>query len=85
MAGVGGMQQNGGEWASIRYHQGTLIVRAPDFVHRQIGGYPFALRPRPSSVRQMVDRRYVTFTGGFSQVEVTSLTPTSVGGAVGDP
>jgi hypothetical protein len=30
---------NGGEWASIHYFCGTLIIRAPDFVHRQIGGY----------------------------------------------
>jgi uncharacterized membrane protein YgcG len=30
---------NGGAWASIHYHSGTLIVRAPDFIHRQIGGY----------------------------------------------
>ncbi len=36
---------NGGDAASIRYWQGVLIVRAPDYIHRQIGGYPFAPKP----------------------------------------
>lgn len=35
----------GGTAASVRYYQGSLIIRAPDYVHRQIGGYPFAVRP----------------------------------------
>ncbi len=29
----------GGSAYSIRYHADTLIVRAPDFVHRMLGGY----------------------------------------------
>ena len=29
----------GGSASSIRYHADTLIVRAPDFVHRMLGGY----------------------------------------------
>jgi hypothetical protein len=36
---------NGGTWASIRHVDGTLIVRAPDFIHRQIGGYPRVAPP----------------------------------------
>ncbi len=36
---------NGGTIASIRYDSGALIVRAPDFVQRQIGGYPRVPRP----------------------------------------
>jgi len=66
---------NGGEYASIRYYQGTLIVRAPDYIHRQINGYPFALRP-PLAATSGVgvnDRRYVTFSGDGSSVEVVSL------------
>jgi hypothetical protein len=27
------------EWATIRYHDGTLIIRAPDYIHRRIEGY----------------------------------------------
>ena len=30
-------RENGGEYASIRYFRGMLIVKAPDFVHEQIG------------------------------------------------
>lgn len=30
-------RENGGEYASIRYFRGMLIVKAPDYVHEQIG------------------------------------------------
>ncbi|MHC5114345.1 MAG: hypothetical protein ACYTGP_07950 [Planctomycetota bacterium] len=46
--------RNGGEWASITFHEGALIVRAPDFVHRQIGGYPKV--PPPRSARPRTNR-----------------------------
>jgi len=73
----------GGEWATIRYYQGTLIIRAPDFVHRQIGGYPFAV-PRAVVRRHGGGQRYVTFTSEFSQVEVIALEPSApIGGAAG--
>lgn len=29
---------NGGEFGSVRYYRGMLIVKAPEFVHEQIGG-----------------------------------------------
>ena len=38
-----GWARAGGGWGTIRYHGGMLIVRAPDFVHRAIGGYPAPL------------------------------------------
>ncbi len=38
-----GWARAGGGWGTIRYHDGMLIVRAPDFVHRAIGGYPAPL------------------------------------------
>lgn len=31
---------NGGDGASIRHFQGSLIIKAPDYIHRQINGYP---------------------------------------------
>lgn len=43
-----GWEQNGGDWASIRYHDGSLIVNAPDFIHRQINGYPAVPKPAKS-------------------------------------
>jgi hypothetical protein len=70
---------NGGEWASIKYHQGVLIVRAPDWIHRQLGGYPFA----PAPTRTVVDRRYVTFTPGISIVENVKFRDGRVTGAAG--
>ncbi|MHC4991536.1 MAG: hypothetical protein ACYTGC_11200 [Planctomycetota bacterium] len=39
--------QNGGEWASIRYREGALVVNAPPFIHRKIGGYPRVPPPKP--------------------------------------
>lgn len=41
-------KSNGGEYASIKFHDGALIVNAPDYIHRQIGGYPRAIKPRPA-------------------------------------
>jgi uncharacterized membrane protein YgcG len=70
--------------ASIRYYQGVLIIRAPDFVHRQIDGYPFApRRPRVSNATGVVERRYVTFTPNLSLVETIGFTGTTVQGAAG--
>ena len=33
-------QRNGGQWATMKYRDGALIVNAPPFIHRQIGGTP---------------------------------------------
>ena len=39
-------EDNGGNGGSIRFWRGSLLVRAPDYMHRQLGGYDFW----PSSV-----------------------------------
>ena len=31
---------NGGNAASLSYYNGVLIIRAPDYIHRQLGKYP---------------------------------------------
>lgn len=31
-------RENGGEYGSVRYYRGMLVVKAPNFVHEQIGG-----------------------------------------------
>ena len=94
-----------GDAASIRFYQGVLIIRAPDFVHRQIDGYPFRpQRPRTSGASGTsgnamrsnstgsesasgrvvaVERRYVTFTASFSNIEVVRFDSTEVRGAAG--
>jgi len=34
-------QINGGDGASLREYNGTLLINAPDYIHRQIDGYDF--------------------------------------------
>jgi uncharacterized membrane protein YgcG len=63
----------GGDAASIRYYQGVLIIRAPDYIHRQIGGYPFAIHRNPQISMAGTDSRYVMFTGGLSDVKVEDI------------
>ncbi len=39
---------------TIRFYKGSLLVKAPDFVHRQLGGYPFApLKPKNMKKRNI--------------------------------
>ena len=50
---------NGGDSATMRFFQGSLIVNAPDYVHRGLVGYPYW--PAASTRVSMVQgRRYVT-------------------------
>ena len=50
---------------TIRFYKGSLLVKAPDFVHRQIGGYPFApLRPKDMKTRT------VNFSGGSTSIRL---------------
>jgi len=37
-------QVNGGSGASVRFYRGALLVSAPDYIHRQLGGYDFVVR-----------------------------------------
>lgn len=62
--------QNGGDGASLQYMRGNLIIRAPDYIHRQIAGYPFW--PGYSGTPSRVGR-YVSVTG-----QTTASTPVRV-------
>lgn len=74
----------GGDAASIRYYQGVLIVRAPDYIHRQIGGYPFGAKRTRSTTRVgTVESRYVTFTAPISIVQNVDFARETVTGAAG--
>ncbi len=54
----------GGDWATMKYYQGVLLIRAPDFIHRQIDGYPFApQRPRRSGMGGNSDAGTATKAG----------------------
>ena len=72
---------NGGDWATIRYYSGVLIIRGPDYIQRQIGGYPFAVRPIARS--RTASPRYLTFTGETTAVEVVGIRGVETTGALG--
>jgi hypothetical protein len=84
-------QDNGGEGASMHYFNGTLIVNAPDYIHRALNGYSYW----PSGTRQVAakdgQRRWVTLNmdPGIStikeirQVPVTAVAGGAGGGSVG--
>ena len=75
-------QQNGGDAASIRYYEGVLLIRAPDYIQRQIGGYPFAPR-RQAAPAKPRNGRYVTFTAPISIIENVKFRGTTVTGSAG--
>ena len=58
---------NGGDTASIRYYEGVIIIRAPDYIQRQIGGYPFA----PSRKRSAPARPRASATGSTGTTTVS--------------
>jgi len=67
---------NGGDSASMRFFQGSLIVNAPDYVHRGLVGYSYW----PSSgtrVSTAKGRRYVTIG--------TQTTTSQISGIAKDP
>jgi hypothetical protein len=76
---------NGGEGGTIKHWRGTLIIKAPDYMHRQLVGYPYWPRGRQVSTAAN-GRRYVSLnmeTGvskvdGFAQQEVSAV----VGGQI---
>ena len=73
---------NGGDVATIRYYQGVLIVRAPDYMHRELGGYPFAAQPRMSAAAT-AESRYVSFNAPVSIIQNVKFRPVTVTGAAG--
>lgn len=75
----------GGTGGTVRFWQGTLIVNAPDYMHRQINGYPY-WPSRLTQATMVQDRRYVQLTpdtgistvDGFAQIEASAV----VGGQI---
>jgi len=71
---------NGGDGGTLRYWQGTLIVNAPDYMHRALNGYPYW--PAAATTATIRDgQRWVSLnvdTGfskieGFAEQEVTAV------------
>lgn len=65
--------------ATIRYYDGMLIVRAPDYVQRQLGGYGPTLAAEASQPRG----RYVSLNAPIGAVQNVKFNTTTVTGAAG--
>ncbi len=76
-----GWEQNGGEWSTIRYFEGSLIVTAPDFVQREVGGYSFA--PKQPAPVASHESRYVTLTAPIGIAQNVKFKDVPVQGAAG--
>jgi len=69
---------NGGDGATIRFYQDTFIINAPDYVHRQLNGYPYWSQ-RATKIATVKGRRYVTLgvdtaLAGLSGIENQPVT-----------
>jgi hypothetical protein len=73
---------SGGGTASIRYFQGNLLVKAPDFVHRQLGGYPWWPSAQ-TNVSMVNGRRYVSIGVDTGISTVDDIVNQPVTGVVG--
>ncbi len=72
--------QSGGE-CTIRYYNDVLIVKAPDFMHRQLGGYPFVASQGPRVAAS--SPRYVTFSAPLSVIQNVKFRPAQTQGVAG--
>ncbi|MAB29502.1 MAG: hypothetical protein CMJ53_09550 [Planctomycetaceae bacterium] len=74
-----------GLYANSRYYQGVFIIQAPDWIHRQISGYPYAPQnPRKTRNNRVVsERRYVKFTPTLSIIDSVDFQTIPVSGTVG--
>lgn len=73
---------NGGDAASIRYWQGNFIVNAPDYVHRELNGYPW-WPASATRVTMVQGRRYVTLNSESSFAEVEDFVNQPISAVVG--
>lgn len=73
---------NGGDGGSIRYYQGSFIVHAADYLHRQLNGYPYWPQ-RATTYGSAGGRRYVSFNGTTSINKLDNLVNRPVTGVAG--
>jgi hypothetical protein len=77
---------NGGNGATIRYYQGSVIVKAPDYIHRGLVGYTYWPSRLTRVAQASGGRRYVTLTTdqGISTIDGIRQVPASavVGGKI---
>src|SRR5690606_18701153 len=74
--------ENGGAGGSIRVFRGTLIVNAPDYMHRSISGYPYW--PSHITTSRIINgRRYVSLTTDNSISTLAGMALQPVGAGTG--
>ncbi|MBY0111797.1 MAG: hypothetical protein K2Y21_03170 [Phycisphaerales bacterium] len=71
---------NGGNAANITYYKKQMIVTAPDYIHRQLAGYPFVPNATTRVEKTADGKRIVTFEPGrrsgiVQTGKVTNTTP----------
>ncbi|NDG63493.1 MAG: hypothetical protein EBY29_08520 [Planctomycetes bacterium] len=69
------------DWATIDYTHESLVVRAPDYVHRALGGYSFLAPSRLE--KQRGTGRYVSMTVPMTFSQLQGFSPASTSGSVG--
>ena len=69
------------DWATIEYTHESLVVRAPDYVHRALGGYSFLAPSRLE--KQRGTGRYVSMTVPMTFSQLQGFSPASTSGSVG--
>jgi hypothetical protein len=65
--------------ASIRLWENLIIIQAPDFVQRQVGGYPPPIPPRRLSVDELLQRSQRASTDR-ARITVLGAGPSTTGG-----
>lgn len=69
----------GGDGATIQTYGKSLIVNAPDYVHRQLNGYNYwPDTAGASAVGQVRDRRWLSLNGNVDSSELQSISPSPV-------
>ncbi|HLO40565.1 MAG TPA: hypothetical protein VK176_06035 [Phycisphaerales bacterium] len=71
---------NGGTGGTVRYYQGALMVNAPDYIHRQINGYPYW--SAGTQVSQVKGRRWVSLNVDTANSQLDGLANQPVTGVV---
>ena len=66
---------NGGDGATMKLYQGAIIINAPDYIHRQINGYPYW--PASGTTSGVANgRRWVSLNGRTSINKLDGFAPT---------
>jgi hypothetical protein len=74
--------ENGGSGGSMREFRGTIIVNAPDYMHRGVDGYKW-WPAAGTTVSRVNGRRYVTLNGDTGMSKVTGFGQQPVVGVAG--